>query len=69
VVDSCCFSILVGDVILEFAGVPVHTMKDVTTALGYVNNIGQKMCMKIYRHGSSKNPQIFCFVPNEARPT
>jgi hypothetical protein len=27
------------------------------------------MCMKIYRHGSSKNPQIFCFVPNEARPT
>ncbi|KDO24525.1 hypothetical protein SPRG_10340 [Saprolegnia parasitica CBS 223.65] len=52
-----------GDVIVEFAGTRVETIKDVTTALGY--NVGQKMCMKVRRDGNTE-PRIFCFVTQDA---
>ncbi|OQR92703.1 serine protease family S01B [Achlya hypogyna] len=55
--------LLPGDVIVEFAGTKVDTMKDITTALGY--NVGLKMCMKVRRDGS-KESRIFCFVTQDS---
>ncbi|OQR95898.1 serine protease family S01B [Thraustotheca clavata] len=55
--------LLPGDVIVEFAGTKVESMKDVTTALGY--NVGQKMCMKVRRDGN-REPNIFCFITQAA---
>ncbi|KAF0711299.1 hypothetical protein As57867_005315, partial [Aphanomyces stellatus] len=43
--------ILPGDVILEFAGTKISSVKDVVSALGF--NVGRKMCMKLVREGNS----------------
>jgi len=54
-----------GDVIIEFAGKPVSSPKDVTHSLGY--EVGKKMCMKVLRDGK-KDAQVFCFVTEPMRP-
>ncbi|KAF0691489.1 Aste57867_17291 [Aphanomyces stellatus] len=55
--------ILPGDVILEFAGTKISSVKDVVSALGF--NVGRKMCMKLVREGNSK-PLTLCFITRDA---
>ncbi|ETV92562.1 hypothetical protein H310_13225 [Aphanomyces invadans] len=55
--------ILPGDVIIEFAGSKVASIKDVLSALGF--NVGRKMCMKVLRDGKG-DPHTVCFVTKDA---
>ncbi|KAF0714420.1 Aste57867_3878 [Aphanomyces stellatus] len=55
--------ILPGDVILEFAGTKISSVKDVVSALGF--NVGRKMCMKLVREGNSE-PLTLCFITRDA---
>ncbi|RHY34352.1 hypothetical protein DYB32_000992 [Aphanomyces invadans] len=52
-----------GDVIIEFAGSKVASIKDVLSALGF--NVGRKMCMKVLRDGKG-DPHTVCFVTKDA---
>ncbi|KAG9400336.1 Serine protease htra2, mitochondrial [Aphanomyces cochlioides] len=52
-----------GDVILEFAGTKITSIKDIMAALGF--NVGRKMCMKIRRNGNN-DPLTICFVTKDA---
>ncbi|RHZ31751.1 hypothetical protein DYB37_009705 [Aphanomyces astaci] len=56
--------LLPGDVIIEFAGSKVTSIKDVVASLGF--SVGRKMCMKVLRGGRADHPHTVCFVTTDA---